>query len=99
MSRTVSQEWVPLEDVIPKDLFKAEVQSWASRIGVQVRELHVRPMKGKWGSCSTAGPVSFSTDLLTQSPAFRAEVIVHELLHLKVPNHGRVFNALLKTYL
>jgi predicted metal-dependent hydrolase len=99
MSRTVSQEWVPLEDVIPKDLFKAEVQTWASRIGVQVRELHVRPMKCKWGSCSTAGRVSFSTDLLTQSPAFRAEVIVHELLHLKVPNHGRVFNALLKTYL
>jgi len=27
------------------------------------------------------------------------EVIVHELLHLKVPNHGKVFRALLKAYL
>ena len=30
---------------------------------------------------------------------FRAEVIAHELLHLKVPNHGRVFKALLRGYL
>lgn len=29
----------------------------------------------------------------------RAEVIVHELLHLKVANHGPVFRALLKAYL
>jgi predicted metal-dependent hydrolase len=27
------------------------------------------------------------------------EVIVHELLHLKVPNHGKVFRALLKAHL
>jgi hypothetical protein len=26
-------------------------------------------------------------------------VIVHELLHLKVPNHGKLFRALMKAYL
>jgi len=36
---------------------------------------------------------------LRQSADFRAKVIVHELLHLKVPNHGPLFKALLKTYL
>jgi Protein of unknown function DUF45 len=29
----------------------------------------------------------------------RAQVIVHELLHLKVPNHGMVFKALSNVYL
>jgi predicted metal-dependent hydrolase len=29
----------------------------------------------------------------------RVEVIVHELLHLKVPNHRKVFKALLRAYL
>ena len=29
----------------------------------------------------------------------RREVIVHELLHLKISNHGKVFKALLKAYL
>jgi hypothetical protein len=36
---------------------------------------------------------------LRQPAAFRREVIVHELLHLKVPNHGPLFKALLKAYL
>ena len=32
---------------------KAEVAAWAKRIGVQPRELHIRQMRRKWGSCST----------------------------------------------
>jgi predicted metal-dependent hydrolase len=38
-------------------------------------------------------------ELLRQPEVFRREVIVHELLHLKVPNHGPLFRALLSTYL
>jgi predicted metal-dependent hydrolase len=56
-------------------------------------------MRHKWASCSTAGTVSFSLDLLTQPPAFREYVIVHELLHLKVPNHGKLFKTLIRAYL
>jgi hypothetical protein len=56
-------------------------------------------MKRKWASCSSRGRLTFDADLPKQPAAFRAEAIVHELLHLKVPNHGRVFKALLKTYI
>ena len=91
--------WTPLEEVISKDIFKAEVKVWAERIDIELREIHVRPMKRKWGSCSTNGRASFSTDLLGQSAEFRREAIVHELLHFKVPNHGRLFRALLKANL
>jgi len=63
------------------------------------REIHLRPMKRKWASCSSRGRLTFDTDLLRQPAAFRREVIVHELLHLKVPNHGPLFKALLKAYL
>lgn len=80
-------------------VFKAEVLAWASRIGVEVKEIHVRPMKRKWASCSSTGRVTFSTDLLRQTPGFQAEVIVHELVHLKVPNHGKLFKVLVKSYL
>jgi predicted metal-dependent hydrolase len=27
------------------------------------------------------------------------EIVIHELLHLKVPNHGKLFKALLKAYM
>jgi len=91
--------WTPLEDVVTKDIFKAEVQAWSKQIKVTLKAVHVRPMKRKWGSCSSAGRATFSTDLLTQPAKFRREAIVHELLHLKVPNHGKLFKSLLRAYL
>lgn len=93
------EDWTPLERVVPKDILRSEVRQWCVRIGVHPRQIHIRPMKRKWGSCSTAGRVSFNSELLTESAAFRKKVVVHELLHLKVPNHGKLFKALLKAHL
>jgi predicted metal-dependent hydrolase len=84
---------------VTKERFKAEVAAWAVRMGVEPAAVHVRPMTRKWGSCSTLGRVSFALDLLAQPYRYRKECIVHELLHLKVPNHGKLFKALLKAYL
>jgi predicted metal-dependent hydrolase len=92
-------DWQPLEETVPAEIFKSEVEAWARKIGVEPKEIHLRPMKRKWASCSTKGRLTFDTDLLRQPAVFRREVIVHELLHLKVPNHGPVFRALLKAYL
>jgi predicted metal-dependent hydrolase len=92
-------DWTPLEKVVSKDLFRAEIGAWAKRIRVEPKEVHIRPMSRKWGSCSTAGRVSFNTELLTAPAKVRKRVIVEELLHLKLPNHGKLFKALLKAYL
>ena len=79
--------------------FKEEVKRWAEKVGVFPKEIHVRKMSRKWASCSSKGRLTFSCDLLAQPENFRAYVIVHELLHLRYPNHGKMFKALLKTYL
>jgi|SRR5215218_4653108 len=89
----------PLEDTVSTELLRSEVEAWAKRIEVEPRDVHIRPMKRKWASCSSAGRLTFNTALIKEPSAFRAEVIVHELLHLKVPNHGRVFKALLRAHL
>jgi predicted metal-dependent hydrolase len=88
-----------LETAVPRELFLSEVRAWAARIGVDIREVHVRPMKRKWASCSSQGRLTFDTDLLRQPAAFRREAIVHELVHLKVPNHGKLFSSLVKAHL
>jgi hypothetical protein len=51
------------------------------------------------GERSTSGRISFAEDLLAKPARFRSEVIVHELLHLKVPNHGKLFKVFLRAYL
>lgn len=78
---------------------KAQVARWAERLRVKPRRIRVQRMRHKWASCSTRGTVSFNGDLLMQPDEFREFVIVHELLHLKVPNHGKLFKSLLRAYL
>lgn len=97
--RKAATEWQPLEEAVPADVFRAEVQAWARRIGVTPREVRIRPLKHKWASCSSQGRLTFDVDLLRRPADFRREVIVHELLHLKVPNHGNLFRALLRAHL
>ncbi len=69
------------------------------RAGDRAAELVVQPMKQKWASCSSRGRLTFDSALLAQPAAFRDEVIVHELVHLKVPNHGPLFKALVRAHL
>jgi hypothetical protein len=37
--------------------------------------------------------------LIEQEPGFQDFVIAHELLHLRVPTHGRLFRALMALHL
>ena len=94
----MTAEWVPLEDTVPAELFRAEVLSWASRLGVEPKEIRIRRMKRKWASCSSAGRLTFDQDLLRQPGPVRTAVIIHELLHLKIPRHTKLFRALLSSY-
>lgn len=79
--------------------FKMEVLRWAEKVGVTPKEIHVRAMKRKWASCSSKGRLTFAYALLNEPVKARAEAIIHELLHLRYPNHGRMFHALLKSHL
>ena len=61
---------------------KDAVWEWADRMGVTVREVHLRDMRRKWASISTNGRLTLSTDLLDLPEALGEFVIVHELVHL-----------------
>jgi predicted metal-dependent hydrolase len=99
MSKAGPATPLTLDEVVGAAVFRAEVETWAKRVAVQPREIRLRPMKRKWASCSTHGRLTFNTDLLREPARFRADVIVHELLHLKIPNHGKLFRALLRSHL
>ena len=88
-----------LPEPIPPAAFKEEVRFWAQRLEVEPSEIHLVGMSNKWASCSPRGRVTFDTELLSHVEEFRREVIIHELLHLKIPNHGSLFTALLRAHL
>lgn len=94
----MTEKWVTLEEAIPVEIFKAEVLSWARRLGVEPKEIRIREMKNKWASCSSAGRLTFARELLWEPGPVRTAVIIHELLHLKIPRHTKLFRALLSAY-
>lgn len=86
-------------DTVTPATFKREVRRWSKRIGVQVREIRIRSMKRKIASASSEGRLTFDVSLLDSPPDRRADAIVHELVHLKVGNHGRLFRSLVRAHL
>jgi hypothetical protein len=72
---------------------------WAAKLGVNAHSLSVRPMRNKWASCSTAGNLNFNVELLQLDREIGDYVIVHEVLHMSVPNHGRLWRSLMRAHL
>ena len=87
---------VPRRD---REEFKARVLEWAAKLDVKAHSIYVRPMRRKWASCSTAGTLSFNDELLGMDTKLGDYVIVHELLHFSVPNHGKLWKALMRAHL
>lgn len=82
----------------PVDALKRRTLRWAVKLRVHPKLVRVQAMRRKWGSCSSKGTVTLAFDLADEAPVFQDFVIVHELLHLRVPNHGRLFKALMSTH-
>lgn len=83
--------------------YKADLRDvvgyWADRIGVKVKQIHLRQMRRKWASISMNGRLTLNTELLNLPKTLTEFVIVHELVHLLVPNHGKLFKSFMSAYL
>ena len=70
----------------------------AERIGVQYRRIRIGGQRTLWGSCSPRGTLSFNWRLVLAPLEVLDYVVVHELCHLRVPNHSRAFWALVERH-
>ncbi|MCB9158910.1 MAG: M48 family metallopeptidase [Caldilineaceae bacterium] len=75
------------------------VRHWQERLGVTVSRVQVRKMRNKWGSISTAGTLTLADDILHLPQDLAEYVVVHELLHLKFPDHRQVWQVSMGMYL
>ncbi len=98
LQKLQTSEVLETSEVLAEDL-KVLVSTWSERIGVQIKRVQIRTMRNKWASCSTNGTLTLSADLV-QLPADLADyVICHELVHLRIPAHGKGFQALMGCYI
>lgn len=53
--------------------------------------INLRRMKARWGSCSPQGRILMNTHAVKLPLRLIDYILMHELCHLKVPNHSRAF--------
>lgn len=73
---------------------------WEEKTGLHPAGWRIRKMKTCWGTCNTKSQmITINTRLIKYPPECLDYVVLHELAHLKVPNHGPEFKAVLNRYM
>ena len=67
------------------------VEREAAILGVSPKRISVRDQRTRWGSCSSAGALSFSWRLLLMPFDVLDYIVVHELCHLRRLDHSPAF--------
>jgi predicted metal-dependent hydrolase len=69
----------------------ARCMELASLHGLTVSRVSIRNQRSRWGSCSSRGAIALNWRLVQMPACVSDYVILHELMHLRQPNHSRQF--------
>ena len=70
---------------------EAASRKYAAMLGVTVKRVVVRDQVSRWGSCTSAGLLSYSWRLILSPPHVLNYLAAHEVAHLVEMNHSRRF--------
>lgn len=77
-----------------RDRLAAASDRHAAALGRDYARITLRDTRSRWGSCSSAGALSFSWRLILAPPEVLDYVAAHEVAHLAEMNHSPAFWAL-----
>ncbi len=60
---------------------------------MKYRKVSIKNQKTKWGSCSSKNSINLNINLVRLPDQLRDYVILHELVHTRIKNHGKEFWA------
>ena len=90
------RQWLESE---ARRLIPIKVREWAEKTSLYPDKLRVKDQRSRWGSCSSKGNINLNWRLIMAPETVMEYVIVHELCHLRFPNHSKSFWALVAHYL
>jgi predicted metal-dependent hydrolase len=74
-----------------RELVSMVLEEEARALGVSYERVEIRDQRTRWGSCSSRGTLSFNWRLALAPLEVLDYVVVHELCHLREPNHSPRF--------
>lgn len=79
-----------------KSLLPAKLSFLARRYGFEYKSVTVKHNSSNWGSCSGLGNINLNLNLVRLPEPVCDYVLLHELSHLRHPDHGKGFHSLLE---
>lgn len=79
-----------------KILLPQKLSYFSDQYGFHFHKVTIKHNSSNWGSCSRAGNINLNLNLIRLPEPLCDYVLLHELCHLKEPNHGPRFHALLE---
>lgn len=79
-----------------KILLPQKLSYFSDQYGFHFHKVTIKHNSSNWGSCSRAGNINLNLNLICLPEPLCDYVLLHELCHLKEPNHGPRFHALLE---
>jgi predicted metal-dependent hydrolase len=64
---------------------------FAAQHGLAPSRVSIRNQRSRWGSCSSRGTIALNWRLIQMPPEVSDYIVLHELMHMRQPNHSRQF--------
>lgn len=77
-----------------RETFEERADQYAAEMTLDYEKIEVRNQRTKWGSCSTSGTLGLNWRLMMAPLAVIDYIVIHELAHLREPNHTKEFWSL-----
>ena len=82
---------------VAKEVLPKRLRELAAKYSFEYNSVRIKHNSSNWGSCSRKGNINLNLNRVRLPDELRDYVILHELCHLRHPNHGPQFHALLES--
>ena len=83
-----------------RKIFKRKTAAYAKKMSVTYGRITIREQKTRWGSCTPkTGRIRLNLQLAGYPEVCLEYILVHELAHLRIPNHSPAFWKLVEEYI
>lgn len=90
------EEWYQLK---LKGILEDRVIKYSNIMALSPKKIRIKHLKSAWGICYSSGNITFNLNLIKMPLEVIDYLVIHELGHLKHPNHSKEYWAYIEKYL
>ena len=88
-----AEQLPPIDKKLAREKLTTRLDELAKQHNFTYHRVTIRNQKSRWGSCSATNNISLNMKLMALPDSLIDYVLLHELLHTQIKNHGPAFWA------